>query len=171
MADTTTFVIASVSDVQTAQQSAFTYTETLAEVTLAQANSYTDLIAARTVHEILEPLVPPSPEGLDNAVLEILHKEIILEDGSASVADIFLPTVGFVDANLFRANVEAKSYTNLKVAEIGAQAQTYTNSKYTLNRDYINSKIDQVNTRIDELAIAGFTKEQWLEYADYWDAN
>lgn len=168
---TETFVVASVEDVSVAQSQSFAYADTATSVTLIQAKAYTDSIAAQAVREMLAPLVPPSPEGADKSVVEVLKKTVENQDGTFSEVDIHLPTVGFVDVNIFNANVEAKSYTNLKVAEVATQGTAYTDAKYNLNRAYIDVNIDQVNARIDEISIMGFSFESFLGYVDMMDAN
>ena len=158
-----TIDLASIGFVQLSQQQTYDRIDEAANTTLQQANSYTDLIAAAKVQEILEPLVPPPPSEVENQVFDVYWK--------SAEKWLSFPTVSYTDAAAYNALVEGRAYTNLKVAEVGTQAQTYTNSKYTLNRDYINFKIDQVNARIDEISVSGFPFESFLEYVDLMDAN
>lgn len=158
-----TIDLASVGFVQTTQQQTYQHVDTVAQTTLQQANTYTDSVVATTVYDILEPLVPPPPSEVENQVLDVYWE--------AAQKWLSFPTINYTDAAAYNALVEAKAYANLQVAKNQAQSISYANTKFDLSRAHTDLEIDAVNIRIDELSIAGFTKDQFLEYVDWMDEN
>lgn len=185
--------IASLDDVSSAKTDAFDYSDSNRTAATVELKAYTDGIAAQAVRDMLAPLVPPSPEGVDKSVVEVLKKTVENQDGTFSEVDIHLPTVGFVDGNIFNANVEAKSYALLKATEAQASAQanaqaendaleirlkaTVTGTDQRLQNLIASTAIttlNSANTYTDE-QIAGIVTGdidayQWALLYQYWDA-
>ena len=191
---TTVVTIASLGDVSSAKTDAITYAGDVSTAALVESKAYTDSIAAQAVREMLAPLVPPSPEGVDKSVVEVLKKTVTNEDGTQAIVDIHVPTVGFVEADIFNANVEAKSYALLKATEAQTNAQTYakaeddaleirlsssiTGTEQRLNASILtmgSSTLRAANTYTDEqiatIEQVGFTFDSFLQYIDLMDAN
>lgn len=130
-------------------------------VTLQQANTFTTVTVADQIHEVLVPLIPPTPDMVNNVGIDFNTKEdpsvfYTLRDSTyidQSASDAYVSGKSFSLKAAADAQKAAEDYTDAVVGAIVSvlpEAKAYTDQVNTTTLNYVNNTLTIPTSRISD---------------------